>query len=138
MERQVDESLSPQSCALVHLHLFSLLCSVLRCWRDDAFPRKAGLCWSVSLNNLLCHYSLQKKALQFSPFNHNNTNKPRRFVLALIPPFITFNPTQTHTHTHTAAHFAVACAHVIARHVSCPHQLCITYYLHLFNSSKLS
>lgn len=129
---------SPQSSVMVR-HPFSfLLYNVLWSWCDVYFlPRlytRCSLCWLVTLNNLYCHYSLQN-ALQVLPVT-TTTQIAQEVVVALIPPFLHLSCSLMHTCCSLCC--CLSCVYVVAHHVICLHELCISYYLQLFNSSKLS
>lgn len=123
---------SPQSSVMVR-HPFSfLLYNVLWSWCDVYFlPRlytRWSLCWSVTLNNLLSLFIA----------NSSNSSGSCGGSYSSFPAFIMFS------HAHmllTLLLFVLCvcrCVYVVAHHVICLHELCISYYLQLFNSSKLS
>lgn len=123
---------SPQSSVMVR-HPFSfLLYNVLWSWCDVYFLPRLYTRWSrllwITYCRLLwityCHYSLQIAQIA------------QEVVVALIPPFLHLSCSLMHTCCSLCC--CLSCVYVVAHHVICLHELCISYYLQLFNSSKLS
>lgn len=133
-DRWMDESLSPaRLCvhlspllwsAILSLFFFTMFCdpgvmfiSCLGSTHDEVFAGR--LLWVT-----YCHYSLQIAQIA------------QEVVVALIPPFLHLSCSLMHTCCSLCC--CLSCVYVVAHHVICLHELCISYYLQLFNSSKLS
>lgn len=121
--------------AILSLFFFTMFCDpgvmLISCLGSTHDAVSAGrLLWITYVVIIHC-----KMLCSFLPVT-TTTQIAQEVVVALIPPFLRLSCSLMHTCCSLCCF--LSCVYVVAHHVICLHELCISYYLQLFNSSKLS